>query len=66
MYLYICHHNCVWDFVHYLLQFDFQSQMLSSIQHGNRTKKVEFTDITGFQSEVRCPHGRGGLKYAPS
>ena len=33
-------------------QFDFQSQVLSSIQHGTRTKKVEFTDITGYTSEV--------------
>lgn len=36
-----------------LFQFDFQSQVLSSIQHGTRTKKVEFTDITGYTSEVR-------------
>ena len=35
-----------------LFQFDFQSQVLSSIQHGTRTKKVEFTDITGYTSEV--------------
>ncbi len=34
------------------VQFDFQSQSLSSIQHGVRTKRVEFTDITGYQSEV--------------
>lgn len=34
------------------VQYDFQSQVLSSIQHGVRTKKVEFTEITGYQSEV--------------
>ena len=34
-------------------QFDFQSQSLSSIQHGTRTKKLEFSDIKDFQSEVR-------------
>ena len=35
-------------------QFDFQSQTLCSIQHGTKTKKVKFTDVTGYQSEVSC------------
>ncbi len=39
-------------YTHTHTQFDFLSQTLCSIQHGTRTKKVEFMDITGYQSEV--------------
>ena len=35
-----------------LSQFDFSSQTLSSIQHGTRTKKVDFREISSYQSDV--------------
>ena len=35
-----------------IFQFDCQSRTLSSIQHGTRTKKIEFSSIISYQSEA--------------